>query len=143
MPKQIGSSIIINILACLISSVVPSKRKKWTCQSRSRRVPWKLLEGWNTSPLKKGWESWCCLPWRRLQGDLTVALQYMKYFCKIYRLLLLCMLVLSDTKTLSKTPKHSDQLHLNDYWYAMSHNILFIPEDFQNLIMGCFFPFSL
>ena len=28
--------------------------------------------------MKKGWGSWACLAWRRLQGDLIVAFQYWK-----------------------------------------------------------------
>ena len=36
----------------------------WTCWSRSRGGPQKWSEGWNTSPVGKGWESWGCSAWR-------------------------------------------------------------------------------
>ena len=35
-------------------------------------------EGWSTSPMRKGWWNWACLAQRTLQGDLTVAFQYLK-----------------------------------------------------------------
>jgi len=27
--------------------------------------PQRWSKGWSTSPMRKGWESWGCLPWRR------------------------------------------------------------------------------
>jgi len=43
----------------------PSTRRKWSCWSGSRVEPWGYSEGWNTSPMRKGWERWTCLVWRR------------------------------------------------------------------------------
>ena len=39
--------------------------KTWTCWSRSREWPQKCSEGWNTSPVRKGLDSWGCSAWRR------------------------------------------------------------------------------
>ena len=36
-------------------------------------------EGWNTSLLKKTWESWGFSTWSRLQRDIVVAFQYLKW----------------------------------------------------------------
>ena len=38
---------------------------------------WRCSKGWSTPPVKTGWESWGCSAWRRLQGDLTAAFQYL------------------------------------------------------------------
>ena len=42
-----------------------STGKTWTCWSRSRGEPQKWSEGWNTSPIRKGRESWGCSAWSR------------------------------------------------------------------------------
>jgi len=47
------------------SSGALSTGKTWSCCSRSRGGPQKRSEGWSTSPVKKGWESWGCSAWRR------------------------------------------------------------------------------
>jgi len=55
-------------------SGVPSTRQTWTSQRRSRGGR-KLLEGWNTSPMKtKSWRT-PSLEKRRLQGHLIAAIQ--------------------------------------------------------------------
>ena len=43
----------------------PSTRRTWSCWSRSRGGPQRWSEGWNISPVRKGWESWGCSAWRR------------------------------------------------------------------------------
>ena len=58
------------------SSGIPSTSKTWTCWSGSRGGPWKQSEGWNTSPVKKGWESWGCSASRR--EGLIVAFRHVK-----------------------------------------------------------------
>ena len=61
------------------SSGALSTGKSWTCWSGSRGGPQKWSEGWSTSPMRKGWESWGCSAWkRRLWGDLIAAFQYLK-----------------------------------------------------------------
>ena len=55
--------------------------RTWSCSGRSRGGPQRWSEGWNTSPVRKGWESWSSsapVEKRRLQGDLGVAFQYLK-----------------------------------------------------------------
>ena len=47
------------------SSGALSLWKTWTCWSGSRGGPQKWSEGWNTSPIRQGWESWGCSAWRR------------------------------------------------------------------------------
>ena len=49
----------------------PSTRRTWTCWSGSRGVPQRWSKGWNTSPMRKGWESWGCSAWRREGGGET------------------------------------------------------------------------
>ena len=46
-------------------SGVLSTGRTWTCWSGSRGGPQKWSEGWNSSPKRKGWESWGCSAWRR------------------------------------------------------------------------------
>ena len=58
------------------SSGALSTGKTWTCWSRSRGGPQKWSEGWNISPMRKGWESWGLK--KRLWGDLIAAFQYLK-----------------------------------------------------------------
>ena len=42
----------------------PSTGRMWSSCSGSRGGPlWS--EGWNTSPMKKGWRNWDCLAWRK------------------------------------------------------------------------------
>ena len=61
------------------SSGVLRRRQTWTCQSGSRGGPWKRSEAWNTSPMKKGWERWSCLAWRKEgAGETVVGLHYVK-----------------------------------------------------------------
>lgn len=38
------------------------------------------MEGWNTSPVKKGYKNWSCSA--RKNGDLTAAFVYLKGGCK-------------------------------------------------------------
>ena len=64
------------------SSGALSTGKTWTCWSRSRGRPQKWSEGWSTSAVSSGWKSWCCSAWRRVQGDVIVAFQYLKEACK-------------------------------------------------------------
>ena len=40
-------------------------RKMWSCWRGSRRGPWGWLEGWSSSPKKRGWGNWACSAWRR------------------------------------------------------------------------------
>ena len=47
------------------SSGALSTRRTWNCWSRSRGGPWRWSKWWNTSPVRKGWESWGYLAWRR------------------------------------------------------------------------------
>jgi len=44
-----------------------------TCQSGAGGGLQIRSEGWNPSAVRKGWESWGCSAWRRLQGDLRAA----------------------------------------------------------------------
>ena len=54
------------------SSGALSIAKRWTCWRGSRGGPRKLSEGWNTSPMRKGWESWGYSAFRRQDfGDTT------------------------------------------------------------------------
>ena len=47
------------------SSGALSTGKTWTCWSRSREGLKKWSEGWKTSPIRTGWESWGCSACRR------------------------------------------------------------------------------
>ena len=47
------------------SSGASSTGKTQTCWSGSRGDPQQWSEGWNTSPMRKGWESWGCPAWIR------------------------------------------------------------------------------
>jgi len=31
-----------------------------------------MFKGWNTSPMKRGWESWGCSAWRRQGSEKTL-----------------------------------------------------------------------
>lgn len=42
-----------------------SLHKKWLCCSESIGGTWIGSKWWNTSPIKKAWESWGCSVWRR------------------------------------------------------------------------------
>jgi len=46
-------------------SEAPCTRRTWNCWSSSRAGPQRWSEGWSTSPMRKGWESWGCSAWRR------------------------------------------------------------------------------
>ena len=46
------------------SSGAPNIRTQ-NCWSQSRGGTWRYLEGWSSSPVKTGWESWGCSAWRR------------------------------------------------------------------------------
>ena len=46
-------------------SGAPNTRRTWMCWSGSRGGPRKWSEGWSTSPMRTGWESWGCSAWRR------------------------------------------------------------------------------
>ena len=59
------------------SSGALSTRKMWTCWSGSRGGPQTWSQGWNTSPMRKGWKSWRCSAWRRVCRHLIVAFQYL------------------------------------------------------------------
>jgi len=43
---------------------VLSTGRTWTCWSGSRGGPQKFSEGWSTSPMRTGRESWGCSAWR-------------------------------------------------------------------------------
>ena len=62
------------------SSGAPSTGKTWTCWRGSRGGPQKSAEGWSTSPVRTGWETWGCSARRRegCRADLTGAFQYLK-----------------------------------------------------------------
>ena len=47
------------------SSGALSTGKAWSCWSKSRKEPQKWSEGWSTSPMRTGCESWGCSAWRR------------------------------------------------------------------------------
>jgi len=49
----------------VFSSGVPSAAKTWTCWSGARGGQQKQAEGWSTSAVRKGCESWGCSAWRR------------------------------------------------------------------------------
>ena len=49
----------------VFSSGAPNIRRTRTCCSGSRGEPRKSAEGWNTSAMRKCWESWGCSAWRR------------------------------------------------------------------------------
>jgi len=53
------------------SSGALSTGKTWTCWSGSRGGLQKRSEGWSTSPMRKGWESWGCSNWRRAGSKKT------------------------------------------------------------------------
>jgi len=56
----------------------PEHRTDLELVERGQRRPQHLHEDWNPSAGKKGWENCGCSAWRRLQGDLTAAFQYLK-----------------------------------------------------------------
>ena len=56
----------------------PSALQRWPSKGGTSKGPQKWSKGWNPSAGKKGWESWGCSAWRRLQGDLTGTFQYLK-----------------------------------------------------------------
>lgn len=66
--------------SCFVSSTgLLSTGKTWTCWSGFRGGLQKLSAGWNTSPVRKGWElRLFSLKERRHQGDLTTAFQYLE-----------------------------------------------------------------
>ena len=39
--------------------------RTWNCWSRSKGGLQKWSEGWSSSPMRTGWESWACSAWRR------------------------------------------------------------------------------
>ena len=39
--------------------------RTWNCWSGSKGGLQKWSEGWSTSPMRTGWESWACSAWRR------------------------------------------------------------------------------
>ena len=43
----------------------PQHKKDMDLSERVQRRPLKCSEGWNTAPIRKGWESWGCSVWRR------------------------------------------------------------------------------
>ena len=51
-----------------------STGKTWTCWSGSKGGSQKWSEEWNTSPMRKGWESWACWAWGR-EGSRKTLLQ--------------------------------------------------------------------
>ena len=60
----------------------PQHRKGMDLLERRQRRPQKWSEGWSTSPVRKGRESWGCSAWRRLQGELIAPFQYLKGACR-------------------------------------------------------------
>lgn len=60
---------------CVSSSVAFNARGTWSCWRVSTGGPQRSSEGWSTSPMVKGWESWESSAWKRegLRGDLIVA----------------------------------------------------------------------
>ena len=54
----------------------PQYRKDLELLEKERPQRWS--EDWSTSPTKTGWESWASSAWRRLQGNLIAAFQYLK-----------------------------------------------------------------
>ena len=43
----------------------PQHKKDMDLLEWVQRRPWRWSEGWSTSPMKTGWESWGCSAWRR------------------------------------------------------------------------------
>ena len=41
-----------------------STEETGTCWRVSRGKPWHWFKGWNTSPMRTGWEGWGCSAWR-------------------------------------------------------------------------------
>ncbi|KAK4831333.1 hypothetical protein QYF61_016822 [Mycteria americana] len=52
-------------LQCCVQLGGPQHRKDMELLERVQRRPQKWSEGWNTSAVEKGWESWGCSAWRR------------------------------------------------------------------------------
>jgi len=51
----------------------PSTGRMWSSWSGSRGGPLRWSEGWDTSPLMKGWRIWACLAWRReVSGETSL-----------------------------------------------------------------------
>jgi len=46
-------------------SGAPKKRRAWSCWRASRGGPQRWSDGWSTSPMKTGWESWGFSAWRK------------------------------------------------------------------------------
>ena len=49
----------------VFSSGATNIRRTWTCWSESGGGPQRGSQGWSSSPMKTGWESWGCSAWRR------------------------------------------------------------------------------
>lgn len=59
------STLVWPHLEYATSSRTPNIIRRWTSWSRSREWLWTRLEGWNPSPMRKGWEAWGCSSWRK------------------------------------------------------------------------------
>jgi len=84
--------VILHLYSALMRSRLEICIQLWSHLSRSdyspRRRPQKWPKGWNTYPMRTGWESWGCSAWRKLQVDLITAFQSNKkgengLFCRV------------------------------------------------------------
>jgi len=67
------SSVRGNLAMSTVSSSGDfSTGKTRTCWSRSRGGPQKWIEGWNSSPMRKDWETWGCSACRTVGWSETL-----------------------------------------------------------------------